>query len=132
MNTARRLSWKPVRRGDIDCSPACGAGCTYAEYLEAVEAAEKLAKKLPGFKPRVWENLGWHYAATALDAHVSVYADRGYYVLASATHQHAGDPEWGSFFARSPKGAIKKLKQNLRREIDTLQDFLKRLEDATK
>lgn len=125
----RKLSWTPVRRGNIYCSPACGSGCTYAGYLDARKRAERMAKQLPGFKPRVWENLGWHYAVTALDAHVSVYPSYdGYHVLASTTHMHAGDPEWGALNARSPKEAISKLKKRLRREITTLQDFLKRLE----
>lgn len=61
----RQLSWNPLsRRGGIYCSPACGRGCTRAEFDRATRAADALARKLGGgFRPRVWENLGWHYAA---------------------------------------------------------------------
>jgi hypothetical protein len=58
----RKLSWKPVKRGSIYCSSACGRGCTSAEYDLAVKKAAALAKRMgKGWKPRVWENLGWHY-----------------------------------------------------------------------
>lgn len=54
--------WKPVRRGRIYCSPACGGDCTLAVFRAATAAAEKLAVKLgEGWEPRVWENLGWHW-----------------------------------------------------------------------
>lgn len=60
----RPLSWKPVRKGETYCSSACGSGCTWKAYREAVQNAERLAKTLGQFwKPRVWENLGWHWAA---------------------------------------------------------------------
>lgn len=35
---------------------------------EATEAAAKLAEELgPGWKPEVWENLGWHHKAVIRD-----------------------------------------------------------------
>lgn len=56
------LSWKPVRQGREYCSSGCGRGCTYAEYTSAVRAGHRLACRLgKGWKPVVWENLGWHY-----------------------------------------------------------------------
>lgn len=56
--------WTPVLRGDTYCSPACGAGCTKAAHDAAQRKAKALARRMgPGFKPRVWENLGWHYSA---------------------------------------------------------------------
>lgn len=55
------LSWKPVRRGDIYCAPACGGKCQYIAYLAATSLANKLAKVMGhGWKPHVWENMGWH------------------------------------------------------------------------
>lgn len=61
------LSWKPERSGDIYCAPACGRGCTYAEYKRANKRAAALVKKLSTgdleWEPRVWENLGWHFSA---------------------------------------------------------------------
>lgn len=58
------LSWKPKRRGEIYCSPACGGDCTYAAFQKAKRDAEKLAKIMGrGYKPYVWENMGWHFKA---------------------------------------------------------------------
>lgn len=57
--------WAPVRKGKIYCSPGCGAGCTYKEYERAISKSNRLQKKMgPGWKTRVWENLGWHYKLT--------------------------------------------------------------------
>lgn len=57
--------WTPVRSGSIYCSPACGGGCTWRQYETAVIQASSLARSLgAGWKPRVHENLGWHYSAT--------------------------------------------------------------------
>ena len=59
-------SWKPVRRGALYCAPACGRGCTWREYNTARKKAAALAKRLgPRWTSRVWENLGWHYAAVS-------------------------------------------------------------------
>lgn len=56
------LSYKPVRKGDIYCSPACGYKCTWAAYQLATRRAKALCKLLgPGWEPHVWENGGWHY-----------------------------------------------------------------------
>lgn len=133
MKFKRRLSWKPVRRGDIYCAPACGNGCTYQAYLNAVAAAKQLAKELPGFKPHVWENLGWHYSAVALGSRVSVYNNFGSYnVLANLVNPHAGDFAWGNVTARSAQKAVQKLSANLRREIRKMQLMLQHLERATK
>lgn len=56
--------WTPVRRGRVYCSPACGRGCTHAEFMTATRKAKALVKRLgAGWKPCVWENLGWHYEA---------------------------------------------------------------------
>lgn len=78
--------WKPVRRGAIYCSPACGGGCTYEAYLQATIAAHKLALQCgTGFTPRVWENLGWHYAANSKSNQIKVHpyggGIRGYTVF---------------------------------------------------
>lgn len=65
MSKLRGLSWEPVRKGETFCSPGCGHGCTYAEYLKASQKAELLAKRLgKGWVCSVSENLGWHFKAT--------------------------------------------------------------------
>jgi len=59
---AKKPSWKPVRRGSIYCSPACGGQCTHAAFLAAERQSKAEAKKLgKGWKPDVSENLGWHW-----------------------------------------------------------------------
>ena len=56
------LSWTPKREGAVYCSPACGNGCKWVDYKLASHKASKLAGRLgAGWKPRVWENLGWHW-----------------------------------------------------------------------
>lgn len=60
----QELRWTPVRHGVYYCSPACGCGCRYSAYVRVKARAAKLAKHLgPGWKPVVWENVGWHYRA---------------------------------------------------------------------
>lgn len=54
----------PVLKGKTYCAPWCGRGCTKAEYNRALAGATALARRLgAGWKPRVWENLGWHFEA---------------------------------------------------------------------
>ncbi len=56
------IGWKPVRDGDTYCSPLCGHGCTYIDYQSAAKVAGALSKLMDkGWKPHVWENLGWHW-----------------------------------------------------------------------
>lgn len=61
----KKLSWTPIRTGKTYCAPACGGRCTHAAYVQTKRRAAVLCKKLGrGWKPEVWENLGWHFAAT--------------------------------------------------------------------
>lgn len=58
------LSWVPISSGGIYCSPACGRGCTWAQFQTAKRQGARLAKLSgKGFESRVWENLGWWYEA---------------------------------------------------------------------
>lgn len=64
----------PRRRGAIYCSRGCGRLCTFAEYQRAVAVADKLARTMGrGWKPKVWENLGWHASASDAAGVVRVY-----------------------------------------------------------
>lgn len=55
-------SWKPIRRGEIYCSPGCGGNCRLEAHTLAIRNSKSLARKMgAGWKPRVWENLGWHH-----------------------------------------------------------------------
>lgn len=58
------LSWTPrTLPGGIYCSPACGAACKKADHDRAVKKSAALARHLgEGWAPRVWENMGWHWA----------------------------------------------------------------------
>lgn len=60
---SKKLSWKPIRRGTVFCSSACGAGCTYLQYLSALKAAKDCSAmmKTKGWKIRVYENMGWYW-----------------------------------------------------------------------
>jgi hypothetical protein len=70
--------WTPVLRGGVYCSPRCGGKCTKKAFDRATKEADKLCKTLgPGWKPRVWENLGWHYEAAKGPFKVHVYECRG-------------------------------------------------------
>lgn len=52
------------RKGKVYCSPWCGIGCTRAAFERATREANELCALLgDGWRPRVWENLGWFYAA---------------------------------------------------------------------
>lgn len=64
---AKKRDWTPVANGQEYCSPACGMGCTMKAYKAAVASSDDLAKRLnkhgtTNWKPRVWENGGWHFA----------------------------------------------------------------------
>lgn len=64
---------KIKRLGKLYCGAACGRGCTWAECQKAIIQANRLLKRLgKGWKPRVWENLGWHYEAVSRDDTMSV------------------------------------------------------------
>jgi hypothetical protein len=73
----RTPSWRPKANGTRYCAPACGRGCTRAEYDAAVANAAALVKRLrgTGWKPLVFENMGWHWRAVS--GPVQVYPTDG-------------------------------------------------------
>jgi hypothetical protein len=71
---SERLRNTPVRQGSIYCAPFCGGRCTWAAYKKAKADAAALVKVLgDGWKPRVHENLGWHFSADKGVMRVSIY-----------------------------------------------------------
>jgi len=63
-----------VRRGSIRCAPFCGGKCTQAAFELATSRADALCKRLgKGWKPRVWENLGWHCSVIGMSGHMKVH-----------------------------------------------------------
>jgi hypothetical protein len=69
----RKVSWTPRRRGNTYCSSACGHGCTWDEFQDAHRKAKELCERLKGsgWKPLVFENMGWHWRAVS--ASIVVY-----------------------------------------------------------
>jgi len=127
----RTLSWKPHRYvwGDIYCSPACGYGCTREAFEQAQEGARLLVEELgPGFKPRVWENLGWHYEAVSLDKtmKVSPSIDRIKDEIVGYT-AYFGEPGPGGRWAASDKTwrkAIRKVLEEAELEAASVRGLL--------
>lgn len=105
---------EPRLVGNVYCSPSCGRGCTIHEYEQAVQEAESMAYSLgKPFKPRVWENLGWHASADAeleCGTFVSVYT--GYHALIGS-HQHAGWSQGCGDTKETPQQALRSAWQHL-------------------
>lgn len=86
------LSWTAQRNGEHYCAPACGRGCTWAEYERAVYRASQLARTLgEGWEPEVSENLGWHFCARR--PHLRVYE-----------HAHGNAVSFTAFLSREADG----------------------------
>lgn len=94
--TLKSDRWNPRLRGETYCSPACGGKkgfCTLAAYEKATaRALEVVADLGPGWKPEVFENLGWHCSVVSLCRRISVhvYEDHCLAILGSAEEQPAG------------------------------------------
>lgn len=116
----KQLSWEPVRRGKLYCAPACGRGCTMEEYVSAVRAARKLAKRLRGWRVRIWENLGWHYAASDQSGRLKVHPFTSKGKVRSYT---ALLWTWAES-APTPEGAVRKVRRRCAREIKALEKLL--------
>ena len=71
------LSWKPKRRGNKYCSPACGAGCTFEDYQSAMKAAKDTVAMMKSgkWKPRVHENMGWYAGIVSERKHIWISID---------------------------------------------------------
>lgn len=105
--SVKALSWTPVRNGAIYCAPACGRGCTAQQHEEAVKQAANLARRLPGFEPDVWENLGWHYQAVC--GSVKVRESFGGFFAYGGGRAESGD---------TPVAAVKALADRLGEDAD--------------
>lgn len=111
--------WRPVRRGTIYCSPACGFQCTHADFVLATEKGEALARRMgPGWKPYVWENCKWHYSVQLGMCEIHVNGPRRYWVnLQTPQGQFCTD-------ATSPKKGYEKTLEMLALAINGLQTVL--------
>ncbi len=80
--STKKLSWKPVRNGEKYCSPACGHDCTHVSFEAATKNAAALVERLgPGWKPHVWENVGWYFRATKNGCNVHYFGFRNYWAV---------------------------------------------------
>ena len=113
----KQPSWKPKRKGNLYCSPACGAGCTVEQHHCAVTGGWKLAAKLgTKWKPRVWENMGWFYEVVSPCGQI-VVRPSGF-----VDFHLGGDGRQIYVIEKTP---IKGLKQ-LRRKLTELQQGIER------
>lgn len=136
---SKPLSWKPILRGPIYCSPACGHGCTHAGFLGAhKEARETIAiLKTKGWKVKVWENLGWHWALANSICGISLHADhyhsekklRFSTMVSTATGSTHGDMNINFVHGETdPNRAIEKQIKQVRPVFQAGADALKNLE----
>lgn len=77
--------WKPIKRGNTFCSPACGCGCTLESFDRVTKRSAELVKMMKGsgWKAVVHENCGWHYCIVS--GPVQVYeSDTGFWSMVAA------------------------------------------------
>lgn len=126
---AKELSWKPRRLGRgpgaVYCAPGCGRGCTQREHDDAVARAARLTARLGGgWRPRVHENLGWHYAAMSSCGRVMVCEEpllHKYIAYLGEAHSHAGRwTAWGN----TPRTAVANVVAEAKRDMARLGAIL--------
>lgn len=109
------------------CAKWCGRGCTEEEYLEAKRDARALCKKLgPGWRSRVWENMGWHFNAVKGNIHVIQSGDE-YSTLMG--ENGTGEMFWspGKWF-KDPKKAVEHQLKLARQHVKKCQEMIRRSE----
>lgn len=132
VRNSRPLSWEPVWRGAIYCAPACGAGCLRSEYNRAVRAADELARQLgPGWTPRVWANLSWHYSAISPCGRLKVSPcmvrlDRKITSWIAFLGEGETGGRWAEH-ARTPQSAIRNVVRRGREELAGIDALLRDL-----
>ena len=111
------LSWTPVRRGTIYCSPACGWKCLWAAYEKAQINAGDLVDELgEGWVPRVWENLGWHFAAETPDRLVKLHPSGESYTAFISTEPSSGGTWTGR--GKTAKEALQDAMTAVQHDVD--------------
>lgn len=131
VGAARRGPWIPVRDGGIYCSPRCGGKCKWSAYVEAHRAASALCEELgPGWEPRVWENLGWHWESflkgpegTRVEVH-SPSSDGVYWINALL-------PQQTYVKSDNPIKAVREMMQEARRQGQRIIDIAAFFESRT-
>lgn len=117
----KQLSWKPIRRGEIYCSSACGGNCKWADYQRARSTSSRIAKQLgTGWDPVVSENLGWHWSV--IKGVLSVHPSSAKQFWASV------DLHW-SGSGPSPQLAIVAAVRNAAKELPLLRAIVELIEE---
>jgi hypothetical protein len=105
-----KLSWTPLLRGKVFCSPACGCKCTKEAHDKAQRAAAALVARLGDvWEPHVWENSGWNYEVRTQCGRWHVYGSRGISgndYMAGLNIENSGGMLWYAH-ASTPEAAIR-------------------------
>lgn len=109
------------------CAKWCGRGCTEEEYQKAKRDAKELCKKLgPGWKPHIWENLGWHFHAVKGNIHVMQLGDEYSTLMGEGG---AGEMFWSpKKWFKDPKKAVKHQLYLARKHVKKCQEMILRSE----
>ena len=119
------LSWTPARAGRQYCSPACGRGCTFEEYRVAKASAETLATAM-GWRTKVWENLGWHWAVISPCGRLKVHPSTGsgFFALLGGSEGPGG--RW-SAHGRTVREAVEDVVAAAKQEVGKLAQLVEDL-----
>lgn len=121
-----------VRDGSTYCAPWCGAKCTWDAFQLATRKADALAKMLgEGWKPRVWENMGWFYEVHngILEIHPHhnrLQSKTTYSAWCQSSPQVIGDD------CSTPQAALRVLKKKMEAHMKEQAVAFRALEDAYK
>jgi hypothetical protein len=129
------MDWKPVRDGEVYCSPSCGGQCKWNDFILANQKAAALAASLgPNWKPHVHENLGWHWCARSEFGHAKVY--ESYNKCSSTTIDYncllgEDDSPGGKWvgWGKTPQDAVKAALKKAYQEMEIISDVLSNFED---
>lgn len=112
--------WTPIRTGTLYCSPACGHGCTFAEYEKAWVDANSLSDSMKsGWEPFVWENMGWHFNVKKSDdggvvATIEPMMDGGYWAhIDTPSSQVCGEGPTPMHALENAANAARRIKANM-------------------
>ena len=135
------LSWTAKRKGNTRCAPACGRGCTEAEYQQARRMAKKALSQISdkrGWKVRIWENMGWHVALEKQGLKLYVkkaYGERRLHystLLSADPTSGGGDPEFTLYQTfSSPQAAIDAQMRVARKHLARMKKFARFVESMT-
>lgn len=79
----KKLNWIPIKGKDgTYCSSACGAGCTYKEFLQVTKFAESVKRMMnvsDEWNILIHENFGWFWGLRHRRGHLSVSGFQPHY-----------------------------------------------------